>query len=121
MDASGARSDGGQERGFRALLTSERLVPLWVEAADGVRLHDPTDPAWWRWRAALSAIVSAMDEAEHLAASVDPELGRRGWSDRTVVLPAPATPDERTVVLPAPATPHERTVVLPVAQPSSRA
>jgi len=71
-----------REPGYRSVLTSERLVPLWVEAAGHVDALERSDPDWWRWRTALAALVSAMQEAEELAGAIEPRLGRRDWTTR---------------------------------------
>lgn len=71
-----------REQGYRSVLTSERLVPLWAEAVGHVDVLERSDADWWRWRTALAALVSALQEAEELACAVEPRLGRRDWTTR---------------------------------------
>jgi hypothetical protein len=97
-------STAGPRLDFRPALTSERLVPLWAEAAAHVEAVESSQADWRRWRTALTALVSALQEAEVLAAAVEPSLGRRDWATRTPGPPAPApTATVRSPRVPKPA------------------
>jgi hypothetical protein len=85
-----SRATVGPQPHCRPALTSERLVPLWAEAAAHVDALESSEPDWWRWRTALSALVTALQEAEDLAAALEPGLGRRDWAGRTPSPPAAA-------------------------------
>lgn len=83
-----------QEQDAVTVFASTRLVPVWEETF-ARRLAAPDDsPEAELWDEALTRLVTALDDAERLAARRCPPLGRRSWGERSPQ--SPDVPRQRT-------------------------